>query len=137
MDYKELLARAKKNMPHAEEKARFEMPSANVYVSKRQTTIKNFSDVAKSLRRDPKHLAKFLFKELAAPGNIVGDELVLQSKISPSIINQRIKDYTGEFVLCKECGKPDTSMIKKDYFVVIKCEACGAQRTLKNVRAKS
>ncbi|MBI3190534.1 translation initiation factor IF-2 subunit beta [archaeon] len=135
MDYKELLKRAKKNMPQTEDRGRLEIPAAVVSSTKRQTTIKNFSSIVKTIRREPSHLAKFLFKELATPGTVSGDELLLQSKISSSIISQRINDYINEFVMCKECGKPDTTLVKKDYFVVIKCEACGAQRTLKNIKS--
>ncbi len=134
MKYEELLKRAKKNMPQFSTASRFEMPLAVVAVVKRQTNIKNFSDIAKSLRRDPAHIAKFLFKELAIPGSMNGNELVLQGKISSIIINQRLKDYTNEYIICKECGKPDTSLHKEDYFIVIKCEACGARRTLKNIK---
>jgi len=134
MNYEDLLKRARKNMPQFTGGARFEMPSASIVVVKRQTIIKNFTDIAKSLRRDPNHIAKFLFRELAAPGSITGTELVLQGKIPSSIINQRVSDYASEYVLCKECGRPDTSMHKEDNIIVIKCEACGARRTSKNIR---
>ena len=134
MNYEELLKRAKKNMPQFSKASRFEVPAASVTALKRQTIIKNFQDIAKVLRRDPSHIAKFLFRELAVPGNINGDELVLQGKISSSIINHRINDYANEYVICKECGKPDTSLHKEDYFVSVKCEACGARRTLKNIK---
>lgn len=132
MDYKELLKKARKNLPETVEKARFEMPVASIFSTKRQTVVRNFSEIAKTIRRDPKHIAKFLFKELAVPGNIVGDELILQTKVNSSILNKRLNTYVSEFVICKECGKPDTSIDKQDYFVVIKCEACGARRTVKN-----
>ena len=33
-----------------------------------------------------------------------------------------------EFVYCKECGKPDTKLIKDERKYYIKCEACGAKR---------
>lgn len=134
MDYEELLKRAKKNMPQFNATARFETPLAVVAVVKRQTSIKNFIDISKTLRREPSHMAKFLFKELAIPGAITGNELVLQGKISSMIINQRIKDYVNEYVICRECGKPDTSLHKEDYFTVLKCEACGARRTLKSIK---
>jgi translation initiation factor 2 subunit 2 len=134
MDYDELLRRAKKNMPQIAAASRFDMPLAVAVVVKRQTVIKNFSDIAKTLRRDPRHIAKFLFRELAVPGSINGAELVLQGKLSSSIINQRIKDYADEYVLCKECGKPDTSMQKEGYIIIVKCEACGARRSLKNIK---
>src|SRR3989338_8780337 len=120
--YLELLKKAKKDIPmHKSE--RFEIPKALV-VTGRQTVIRNFSDIVKTLRRDGKHIAKFLFKELAIPGSIRGNELYLQGRISQSLIDQRINEYVKEFVMCNECGKPDTALQKIDKVDILKCEAC-------------
>ena len=127
--YLELLKRAKKDIPvHVGE--RFEVPKADAVIGK-QTTIKNFSDIAKTLRRDGKHIAKFLFKELAVPGSIRGNELYLQGRINQSLIDQRINEYVREFVVCNECGKPDTGLQKIEGVDMLKCEACGARRSVR------
>ena len=131
-DYQKLLRRAKDKLPQSEEQARFEIPKAVVSAIGKQTAIKNMQEIAKAMRRDPKHIAKFLFKELAVPGSL-GNELVLQGKFSSDIINKRIEDYTKEFVICNECKKYDTIIEKKDKILVLKCEACGARRSTKNV----
>ncbi len=133
MTYEELLKRAKQNLPAAQQ-SRFEMPVAIVNIVKRTTIIKNFADIAKALRREPVHIAKFLFKELALPGVITGGELVLQGKLAPSTINKRLQDYVKEYVLCKECGKPDTNLSREGTITTIKCEACGARRTFKGIK---
>ena len=130
MDYEEMLKRAVKNLPTRTE-SRFEIPSAVVSVGKKQTTIKNFADMAKTLRRDQPELAKYLFKALAVPGSIKGTELTLQSKVHSALINQRIKEFVKDFVICKECGKPDTVLQKSDRYIFVKCEACGARRPAK------
>jgi translation initiation factor 2 subunit 2 len=114
-DYQELLKRARANISVQETK-RFEMPVASSSVVGRQTAVRNFFDVAKNLRREPKHLAKYLSKELAVPGEIRGAELFLQGKFPSSMINKRVEDYAKEFVLCHECGKPDTVMQTSDRF---------------------
>ncbi len=132
MNYEELLKKALKSVP-AKSESRFEIPVAIIHVEKRQTIIKNFVDIAKKLRRNTGEMSKFLFKELAVPGSMRGNDLILQSKVQPSLINQRIKEYANEFVLCKECGKPDTSMQKIDNYMFIKCEACGAKRPARRV----
>ncbi len=132
MEYEELLKKALKNMPKRTE-TRFEIPSAMVQIGKKQTIIKNFVDIAKTLRREPVDVSKYLFKELAVPGSIRGTELVLQAKVPPSLINQRIKEYTKDYVICNECGKPDTHLQKVDNYVFIKCEACGAKRPARRV----
>jgi translation initiation factor 2 subunit 2 len=134
MDYNELLKRARQNLPETKAAARFEMPSAYTTALKRSTVIKNFAEIAKALRRDPKHVAKFLFKELAVPGTITGNELILNGKVSSMIINQRLRDYLNEYVICKECGKPDTNLTVDAGVATIKCEACGARKTFKTVK---
>jgi len=132
MNYQELLKRAKQNLPVMDTASRFVMPEAVIFSTKKLTRIKNFTEIAKAVRRAPEHIAKFLFKELACSGAIEGDELVFQGRIGRNIINSRINSYVSEFVLCKECNRPDTNMHKEDRLVTIKCEACGAKRTVKN-----
>ena len=130
IEYEEMLKKAVQNLPTRTE-TRFEIPVASVSVGKRQTIIKNFSDIVKVLRRNQTDVAKYLFKELAVPGQVRGAELVLQAKVPTSLINQRVKEYVRDFVLCKECGKPDTALQKIDGYVFIKCEACGAKRPVR------
>ena len=132
MSYEELLKRALKSIP-AKTESRFEIPVASVHVEKRQTIIRNFADIAKSLRREPSDISKYLFKALAVPGGPRGNELVLQAKVPPSLINQRIKEYVKDYVICDQCGKPDTHFQKVDNYMLIKCEACGAKRTARRV----
>ncbi len=128
-NYLELLKKAKKDIPtHTGE--RFEVPKAVVMAGK-QTVIKNFSDIVKILRRDGKHMAKFLFKELAMPGSIRGNELYLQGRVSQGLIDQRINEYVKEFVICNECGKPDSMLQKIEKVDILKCEACGARRSIR------
>ena len=131
MDYKEMLKRAKQNLPAAAGGSRFEVPSPIVQPLKRSTVVKNFGDISKAIRREPKQIAKFLFKALAVPGTIAGVELILNGKVSTSAINQRIRDYVDEYVTCRECGKPDTMLAVDGAVAKMKCEACGARRTFK------
>lgn len=131
-DYLEMLRRARSNMPSQEMK-RFEMPAPVAQQTGRQTVLKNFFDIAKALRREPKHIARYLFKELAVPGEIRGSELWLQGKFSSSFVGKKLEGYVKEFVLCHECSKPDTVVQRADRFEFLKCEACGARRPLAQV----
>lgn len=132
MDYMEMLRRARTNIA-SKDAGRFEVPAPVVVPAGRQTTVRNFIEIAKALRRDAKHVAKYLFKELAVPGEIKGAELFLQGKFFSSMIAKRIEDYTKEFVLCQECSKPDTLVQKADRYEFLKCEACGARRPLRQL----
>ncbi len=131
MEYKDLLKRARESLPQTKKSdERFEIPRVISTQAGRQTIIKNFNDIAKKMRREPKHLMKFLFKSLAVPGSMKDNELWLQGKVSEFMLNQRIEDYAKAYVLCQSCGKPDTSLQKSERFLLLKCEACGARRSI-------
>ena len=69
MSYEELLKRGMKKVPDKiEDKERFEMPRMKVQMTGSRTTMTNFSDVATALMRNPRHLMKFMLKELATKG---------------------------------------------------------------------
>ncbi len=132
-DYEQLLKKAKQSLPQTQETVRWEVPRANVQVTGKRTAVKNFLEMAKALRRDPQHLAKFLFKEMAVPGSLESGQLILQGKFNSDFVNKRIEDYAKEFVLCSECGKPDTQLQKSDRLWTLKCEACGAKRPVRAI----
>ena len=53
-------------------------------------------------------------------------------------INDKIQMYTETYVICSECGLPDTKMSKDGRTLMLECEACGARRPItvrKSVRA--
>ena len=87
------------------------------------------------IRRSPEHFQKFLLKELASSGQQEGDRLVLNLKVPSAKINQKIEEYVREFVLCKECGKPDTELIKEpdNRLLFIHCLACGAKHSVSKI----
>lgn len=128
MSYEELLKRAMEKMPKKMESAkRFVVPAAEFEFSGTKTIFKNFSIVLNVLRREPHHLSKYLFKELATPGSIDGSSLVFQRKLPRGILQEKVNTYIKEFVYCKVCGEPDTKLVKKDRVMFIECEACGAK----------
>lgn len=110
---------------------RFEIPKVKGYFSGKKTILTNISQIASYLRRDLEHFQKFLLKELAIPGHKEGDNLVLNIRIPSEKINLKIQQYAKEFVLCKECGKPDTEIIKEDRVCFLHCLACGAKHSVR------
>ncbi|MEM7821571.1 MAG: translation initiation factor IF-2 subunit beta [Candidatus Aenigmatarchaeota archaeon] len=133
-EYEKMLKRAFESMQKkVDTKDRFEIPVAIVETSGNKTIVRNFSDILNIIRRDSAHLSKFLFKELATPGNIQGNMLVLQRRVSRDMVQKKIESYVKEFVFCKECKKPDTKMSKEEKIYFLKCEACGARYPLRSI----
>ena len=133
MDYEKLLDRAEKNLPEKViAKERFEMPKVKGRIEGNKTIITNFKQIVTTLRRDQKHILKYLLRELAAPGIIVGQRLSLGRKISSQLINAKLQKYANEFVICKDCKRPDTQILKEGKILVLKCTACGAKHPIKS-----
>ena len=133
MEYEKLLERAKKNLPEkAIVKERFEMPKVKGHIEGNKTIITNFNQIAVTLRRDAKHMLKYLLRELATPGTIDGQRLTLGRKINSTIINNKLQKYANEFVICKDCKRPDTQIMKEGKVTVLKCTACGAKHPIKS-----
>ena len=110
-------------------KERINIIKPNIFFHGNKTIISNFEQFCNSIRRDKKQVAKFLYKELATSGSVEGGKLVLQTR-SP-ITEDKIQKYLKNFVYCSECGKPDTVLQREDRFFVLKCEACGARKSVK------
>jgi len=134
MEYEKLLQRARERLPQSVfEKERFEIPKVRGHLEGNKTVITNFLQIASTLRRQADHLLKYVLKELATPGEIYkSGSLVLGAKIAASRINDKIKQYAHEFVLCPDCGKPDTEIKKEGDFSFLKCSACGSKHPVKS-----
>ena len=111
---------------------RFEIPKAEGHFEGKKTIITNFYQIASHIRRNPEHFQKFMVKELATSGQREGERLVFNNKIPSEKINQKIEQYVREFVLCRECGKPDTELVKEDRLMFIRCMACGAKHSVRS-----
>jgi len=130
-DYEKLLDDAYKNVKKVVSTGeRFEMPKVEGRFEGKKTVITNFFTVASKLRRDSEHLQKYLSKELAAAGVVDGERLILNKKVPSAKINPKIEQYAKEFVICRECKKPDTELIKEGRFTYLHCLACGAKHAI-------
>lgn len=132
-EYKKMLEEVRKSLPEVVFiKERFEIPKALGHIQGNRTIISNFLQIASNLRREVDHLLKYVLKELATPGEIKkSGALIIGTKVPASRINEKIRQYANAFVLCFECGKPDTQIVREDNFTYMKCTACGAKNIVK------
>jgi translation initiation factor 2 subunit 2 len=136
MEYKDMLKKARGEMPESVfESERFAVPKVTGHLQGNRTVVSNFFQIADTLGRNPEHLLKYVLKELATPGTLNNSGLILGTKIPASRINEKIRKYATEYVLCSDCGKPDTKLIKEDDFSFIRCQACGSKHRVKEMKA--
>ncbi|NQU98388.1 translation initiation factor IF-2 subunit beta [Candidatus Woesearchaeota archaeon] len=130
MNYEQMLDKGKKELPEAvSEIERFNIPKVRGHVEGNKTIVSNFDEIAKALGRKTEHLLKYILKELATPGDMRKKAVIFGTKLSASKINEKISQYAETFVLCKECGKPDTKLTKETSVYFLKCQACGAKQS--------
>ncbi len=115
------------------EKARFEIPKVLGHIQGNKTIITNFHQIVTSLNRPQDHILKYLLKELATPGELNKRALVFGRKVAATAVNSKIRKYAEEFVLCSDCGKPDTRIEKEGPYHHLRCTACGAKHIIKSV----
>ena len=133
-NYEELLKRAREQMPEKVfEKSRFEPPKPDVVIEGNRSFFKNWHQIVSALNRDENHLLKFLTKELATSANIEGQRAVFAGKHFRVTMIDLLNRYMKEYVICPECGKPDTNLLKEDRINFLVCEACGARTSVKSV----
>ncbi|WP_424018575.1 translation initiation factor IF-2 subunit beta [Halorientalis pallida] len=128
MDYEDQLDRAMEQTPDIEGSSdRFDVPEPEVRQEGNTTVYENFQDTTKRLGREDDHVVKFLQNELGTSGHI--DESG-RARLTGEFRQRRIQDaldeYVDEFVLCSECGLPDTKLERERGALVLRCEACGA-----------
>lgn len=137
-DYEALLDRAIANLPDKETTdARFVIPEPKIMVEGKTTILDNFNNIADVLNREPDHVMKYLTREMGTAGKIDGSRAIFQGRFSKDQIKSNIEAYVEEFVMCSECERPDTQLMKMDRIMVLKCAACGAHRPVKKRRASA
>jgi translation initiation factor 2 subunit 2 len=137
MDYKKLLKRVVESTPKKEiSDDRFKLPKAEIFYEGNTTVIKNFDKISDAINRDSDLILKFLLGGLGTAGEIVATRAVFQGKIPARSIQDKIKEYIDMFVICSECGRPDTHLVKQGRTLLIRCDACGAFRSVKSRKKK-
>lgn len=134
LTYEQLLNRALRQIPAKQLKyERFEIPKAEVIVEGNKTIITNFKEIHTKLNREPKHIAKFIMKEVGSAGDIDDLRLILHGKFSKQTINKAIEEYTKLYVICPVCGKADTFIRRGERLIYLVCGACGASSSLRRI----
>lgn len=112
---------------------RYKMPSVIGKIEGKgngiKTVIVNISDLALSLHREPSEVNKFFGCEMGAQTsyNEQDDRAVVNGAHSDPQLQQCVHKYIEKFVLCPQCGLPETTYSIKQGCIWHRCAACGAK----------
>jgi translation initiation factor 2 subunit 2 len=104
-----------------------------VVAAAKNTYITNLGQIARTLNRDPSHIARFILKETGRAGALEGDRLAMQGSITFEEVRKLLDVYIKEFVKCPTCGGIDTRIIAEKRFRFLVCDACGAKNPVRRV----
>lgn len=128
MEYDDMLDRAVEASPDVDRgESRFEVPDVTVRQEGNVTVVENFRTVADALGRDPADLLQFLQTDLGTAASIDGNGRArFTGEFKAGRVGDAVETYTGAYVVCPECGLPDTRLVDEAAVEMLKCDACGA-----------
>ncbi|MEM1988436.1 MAG: translation initiation factor IF-2 subunit beta [Candidatus Woesearchaeota archaeon] len=131
-EYLKLLEKAYSQIPQLDEASmRLKIPEVEAEIEGNKTLLRNIRQIAKIINRDPEHLLKYFMKKYATPGQLLPKFGVLNRKVPLNELDQVLKNYIDEFVICPVCKSPDTDIIPNGAYGTLKCKACGSKTTIK------
>lgn len=128
MDYDDQLDRAMQETPDvAGGGERFEVPDPQLRKDGNFTVVENFPDIVDRFDREQRHVLKFLQSELGTAAQLdENDKARLTGEFRESRVGDALSAYADAYVICPECGLPDTKLVEENGAMVLRCEACGA-----------
>ncbi len=127
-----MLDRAIDETPDIDERgSRFEVPDPEVRPEGNVTVVENFQTLVDTLARDESDVLKFLQDELGTAARIdESGRARLTGEFKRRRVADAVESYTEGYVICSECGLPDTRIVEQSGAEVLKCDACGAITSL-------
>nr|XP_043622085.1 eukaryotic translation initiation factor 2 subunit beta-like [Erigeron canadensis]XP_043622086.1 eukaryotic translation initiation factor 2 subunit beta-like [Erigeron canadensis] len=101
----------------------------------KKTVFVNFTEICKSLHREPEHAMSFLLTELGTTGSIDGQQrLTIKGRFLPSSFERLLKRYCNNYVICNVCKSSETNITKENRLSFIQCDTCGSRRSVDPIK---
>lgn len=97
-----------------------------------KTVIPNISEVALSLHRSPAEVCKFFGTEIGAQTSYSekDDRAVVNGQHTDPQLQDMMHKYIEKYVICPNCGLPETEYKIRNGCIYHRCAACGASEML-------
>jgi translation initiation factor 2 subunit 2 len=135
MDYESSLNRAMDAVPDIQSSGeRLSVPDAEAQKDGAFTRLTNLEGIADTVSRSPDHLHRFIQRDLGTNGKLTDGVGRYNGTFSGENFDESIESYVESYVLCAECGLPDTRLVTEDGTPMLRCDACGAFRPISKRR---
>lgn len=104
-------------------------------VGTKKTAWSNFLEICQILRRKPEHFLNYVLTELGTNGSVDGSySLIIKGRFQPKQIENVIRHYIAEYVACRTCKSPETTLKKENRLYFVCCQACGSTRSVAAIK---
>jgi len=101
----------------------------------KKTVWANFPEICKLMNRQSEHVLSYALAELGTNGSIDGNSrLVIKGRFQPKQLETVMRHYISEYVSCRTCRSPDTSLKKENRLYFLQCHSCGSTRSVAAVK---
>mmetsp|Transcript_25319 Transcript_25319/g.63487 ORF Transcript_25319/g.63487 Transcript_25319/m.63487 type:complete len:150 (-) Transcript_25319:44-493(-) len=102
----------------------------------KKTVWANFSDICTILRRNHDHVLEYALAEMGTTGTLDAKKrLTVRGRFQPKQIQNVLRHYIGEYVVCKTCKSPETFLRKENRMNFLECRACGSVRSVGSIKS--
>ncbi|KAF2436510.1 hypothetical protein EJ08DRAFT_578515, partial [Tothia fuscella] len=103
----------------------------------KKTLLANLHEICKRLKRPDEHVTSFLFAELGTSGSVDGSRrLVIRGRFQAKQIENVLRRYIVDYVVCKTCKSPDTELSKgENRLSFVTCNSCGSRRSVQAIKS--
>lgn len=128
VEYEEQLERALTDTPDIRgADSRFSVPDPEIRQEGSVTVYENFQETVGTFDREEGHVLQFLQNELGTSAHIdESGRARLTGEFDRGRITEAVEKYADRYVLCPECGLPDTRLVREQGALMLRCDACGA-----------
>lgn len=104
-------------------------------VGTKKTRFSNFREICQGFKRNSSHVTDFIFAELGNSGSIdANDQLLMKGRFGIKQIENILRKYVKEYVLCHTCKSPDTELEKEARLSFLQCRVCGSRCSVQNIK---
>ena len=132
----ELLKKNKGGVPDKQQKCIVKQPEV-VREGTKKTCWTNFQDICDNLGRSSDHLSKFILMELGTEGSIAREtQMILKGRYQEKQIENLLKKYITEYVMCQMCKSIDTILTKDSSIrmFTMTCKRCACTRSVQSIK---
>lgn len=101
----------------------------------KKTVFVNFTELCKMMHRQGEHVMGYLNAELGTSGSLDGQErLIMKGRFTPKVFEGVLRRYVNEYVICNMCKSTDTLLHREQRLFMLRCQNCGASRSVSAVK---